>query len=314
MDEPVTSNRRGNRPILLTGSHRSGSTWVGRVIASSAEVFYVHEPLNAGFAPHYLSLKGLPWYPHIHDRNAEPFQNAYGQLLSGRFPPFNARFFRPDKLFRYRLLHAVTFRCAAARKKRFLLKEPFAVFSVDWFEEQFDAQTVLLVRHPAAFVASLRAKNWPFDFNSLHSQESLLNGPLKAFRKEIEEAVDNPLDLIGQGCLLWNCVTSHIQALAQGNPDRILIRHEDLCTDPMQGYRGLFDRLGLAWSKRTARFIRRTSFRDRRDTGDPDFWFRDSQAVAQNWKARLTTPEIRRIHDATRPVWMQFYRDSDWES
>ena len=34
------------KPILLTGSNRSGTTWTGKMIASSDEVFYVEEPFN----------------------------------------------------------------------------------------------------------------------------------------------------------------------------------------------------------------------------------------------------------------------------
>ena len=40
------SSRRA-RPILVTGSHRSGSTWVGKMIASHPRVAYVEEPFNA---------------------------------------------------------------------------------------------------------------------------------------------------------------------------------------------------------------------------------------------------------------------------
>jgi hypothetical protein len=32
--------------ILISGSHRSGSTWTGKVISQSNSVRYVHEPFN----------------------------------------------------------------------------------------------------------------------------------------------------------------------------------------------------------------------------------------------------------------------------
>ena len=35
-----------HRPILVTGSHLSGTTWVGRMIAVSPCVAYLHEPFN----------------------------------------------------------------------------------------------------------------------------------------------------------------------------------------------------------------------------------------------------------------------------
>lgn len=301
------------RPILLTGSHRSGSTWVGRVLASCPEVFYVHEPLNAGFAPHYLGIPNLPWYPHIHAANEDPFRIGYERILSGQFPPLSPQFFRPDKLLRYRFLHAITFRWAAARRRRFLLKEPFAVFSVVWFEERFNARSLLLVRHPAAFVASLRTKNWPFDFQSLASQESLLAGPLRAFRDQIEAAALHPPDLIGQGCLLWNCVNAHLHALREEKPDRLLLRHEDLCRDPFPQFRDLFHQLRLPWSRRAERFLRASSSARETESQKSAFWFRDSHGVARNWKSRLSAHEISRIRRETEPVWPLFYDAADWE-
>src|SRR5580692_10771965 len=40
-----------NRPILVTGSHRSGTTWVGRMIASHPDVAYLSEPFNVRVPP-----------------------------------------------------------------------------------------------------------------------------------------------------------------------------------------------------------------------------------------------------------------------
>src|SRR5882672_1880226 len=39
-------DQAGSRPILVTGAHRSGSTWVGRMIARSPTIRYIHEPFN----------------------------------------------------------------------------------------------------------------------------------------------------------------------------------------------------------------------------------------------------------------------------
>jgi len=41
-------------PILVTGMHRSGTTWVGRMLAASREAVYFHEPLNPDCSPALL--------------------------------------------------------------------------------------------------------------------------------------------------------------------------------------------------------------------------------------------------------------------
>ena len=35
-----------NNPILVTGSHRSGTTWVGKMLAADSDTAYISEPLN----------------------------------------------------------------------------------------------------------------------------------------------------------------------------------------------------------------------------------------------------------------------------
>ena len=37
-------------PILVTGAHRSGTTWVGKMLALAPGVAYLHEPFNPRFS------------------------------------------------------------------------------------------------------------------------------------------------------------------------------------------------------------------------------------------------------------------------
>ena len=38
-------------PILVTGLPRSGTSWVGKMLAASGELVYVNEPLNPQHPP-----------------------------------------------------------------------------------------------------------------------------------------------------------------------------------------------------------------------------------------------------------------------
>ncbi|MCC5841397.1 MAG: sulfotransferase [Opitutales bacterium] len=285
-------------PILVTGSHRSGSTWVGEVLASAPGVFYVHEPLNPTFSPHYLGAEGLPYFYQISPSDEEVFHTAFDRLLSGRFPRLDTHFFRPERRYATRYLHAVTFRWAALRRKRILLKDPFALFNVRWIERHYATRTVLLLRHPCAFVASLKVKNWTFDFRQWTEQPTLLEGPLASFRPQIEAAALQPPDIVEQGCLLWNCLTRETLALSKDNPEqRLLRRHEDLCTDPETAFRKLFHELDLAWTPSTQRFLLREAV----SSGRP------RENLLTSWKQRLDATEIRRVQTATAPLAESLY-------
>jgi len=50
-----------DKPILVTGAHRSGTTWVGKMLALPPGVAYVHEPFSPR-TPKGLSPAGFEHY------------------------------------------------------------------------------------------------------------------------------------------------------------------------------------------------------------------------------------------------------------
>jgi hypothetical protein len=46
MDDRPGTGKADDRPILVTGAHRSGTTWVGTSLGKSRHVCYMHEPFN----------------------------------------------------------------------------------------------------------------------------------------------------------------------------------------------------------------------------------------------------------------------------
>ena len=43
------------QPVLISGSHRSGTTWVGMILDKAPGTFYIHEPFNPKV------VKSLEW-------------------------------------------------------------------------------------------------------------------------------------------------------------------------------------------------------------------------------------------------------------
>ena len=62
----MSSNKN---PILLTGSHRSGSTWTGKMLAFSNEIAYIHEPFNLNHNPGIFKARFENWFPYIFHGN-----------------------------------------------------------------------------------------------------------------------------------------------------------------------------------------------------------------------------------------------------
>lgn len=266
------------------------------MLATAKETFYVHEPMNPNFAPHYLGLQDIPYYWQITDEQETQVRAAFQRLLSGQFPQINAKFFRPERRYISRFPQAVSFRWAGYRNQRFLVKDPFMLFNVEWFEHQFGGQTVLVIRSPLAFVASLKAKNWNFDFRHWTSQPALIDGALAPDREAIEAAAAHPPDLIEQGCILWRVLTQRIHRLAAEDPRRVLCDHESLCQNPEAGFREIFKQLGLTWTSGSEHFMRQGKQAAFGDSARGD---ERGEAFEKRWVSRLTEDERARIQTLT---------------
>jgi hypothetical protein len=198
-------------------------------------------------------------------------------------------------------------------KRRALMKDPHAVFSAEWLADTFDMDVVMLVRHPAAFVGSLKKAQWAFRFDQLLEQPLLMTRHLEALRSRIEDAAHGSLDIVDQGILLWNAIYGVVAGYRDRRPEWIFRRHEDLSRDPARAFEELFETLGLRFTRRAKREVERRSRAGNPiepQAGDPIR--RDSRANLGSWLRRLTPHEIERVRKGTEDVARHFYGDEEW--
>ena len=163
------------KPILITGSHRSGSTWVGRMIAASSSVRYIHEPFNIYNELCPCGAKFDYWFQYVTRANEEAYYEHMKHVLGLSY----ARI-RDIKTMGHP-------RCALGLLKswgytvlgrfvdmRPLVKDPIAIFSAEWLASKFSMDVVVLIRHPAAVAGSLKRRNWTFPFSHLFGRRSPL--------------------------------------------------------------------------------------------------------------------------------------------
>jgi hypothetical protein len=301
-------------PILVTGTHRSGTTWVGKMLAADAGTAYISEPLNVLHRPGVFRPQVKNWYQYICDENENEYLSGFQELLE-----FDYRLWDEIRSLRSRrdVLRMgrdfFIFYTGLMRGQRILLKDPFAVFSTPWFAEKLNCKVVITVRHPAAFASSLKRLNWLFDFQHLLSQPLLMRDHLEPYREEMQAM--RPDDVIGQAALLWKLIYSSVHATRELHPEFIFVRHEDLSRDPIPGYRDLYQRLGLEFNRRVERTILKSS-----SSENPAELSRkkvhgykvDSRANMDIWKKRLTAEEIDRIYQMTRDVSPLYYSGAEW--
>jgi len=196
-----------------------------------------------------------------------------------------------------------------------LIKDPFAIFSSAWFANTLDCQVVIVVRHPAAVASSLLRLNWNFDFSDLLNQRLLMRDWLKPFQREMETMINSAVDVIAQSCLLWRMVYQAAADLKDRFPEFLIIRHEDLSLDPLGEFRLLYESLDLNYSQKVEQtIINSSSARNPKEVSRRAVHSVsvDSRANLGNWKLRLTTSDIDRVHQLTNDEAQKFYPDEDW--
>ena len=301
-------------PILVTGAHRSGTTWVGKMLAADADTGYITEPLNVLHRPGVFRTKVDFWYQYICDENEAEYLDALQETLQFDYHLWaELRSLRSLKDFLRMGRDFAIFYHGLMSGQRALVKDPFAVFSTDWFAKRLNCKVVVTVRHPAAFAGSLQRLGWNFDFNNLLSQPLLMRDHLETYRDEIQAVKAD--DVIGQASLLWKVIYASVHSTRQLNPESIVVRHEDLSRDPVRGYRALYAALGLDFSSRVEKFIINSSSSEnpkelsRRKTHSVKL---DSTANIKNWKKRMVEEDVNRIREITGEVADLYYRDEEW--
>jgi hypothetical protein len=253
------------------------------MLAASREAIYLHEPLNP-VSP-LLRVPVERQYLYLTDENEDGYPEAFARLLRFPLDARKAERSRRQRLRRIgRLLHG---RMTGARA---LLKDPFAAFSIPWFVRRLRAEVVVVVRRPLSVAGSAKAMGWGFDSRWLLDQPELMRDRLEPFRAELEAQPDT---LAGQSALLWQIVYS----IARDDADRLpavrLVRHEDLCREPVQAFTGLYESLGLAFGTRARRALERTA--------------EGREATLESWRERLTPGEAEDVEGRTAELERELY-------
>jgi hypothetical protein len=301
-------------PILVTGAHRTGTTWAGNMLSASRQIVYISEPLNVLHRPGVFGAQISFWYTYICNENEADFLPAFLDLLNFRYHGFaEAKSLRSvrDSLRMGRDLGI--FWRAAILHQRPLFKDPFAVFSLPWFAKRLNSRIIVTVRHPAAFASSLKRLNWPFDFRDLLNQPLLMQDHLEAYRSDMQSMAAD--DIVGQAGLLWTMIYRMVHAACRQIPSIHVVRHEDLSLDPVAGYRQLYAELGLNFTPCVERRILDSSSSENPAELSTQKAYSvklDSRANLHNWKRRLSSGEIARIRRQTEEVAHLYYPEVDW--
>ena len=307
------------KPVLVTGSPRSGTTWAGRMLTSSSQLYYIHEPFNPDFRPGagICNVRFNHHQTYITPTNESSYYKPIRQMVEGKYS-------LPGGMLACRSIADI--KKVWSQKRDFqeyrrrhmlpLIKDPIALMSAGWLGSRFDINVVVMIRHPAAFVASMKRLNWGFDPSRWAlSQPLLLRDYLSPLEEELKILRDSKSDIIDQTALFWKVLYFVVLKYRELYQDWIYLRHEDISLDPLVQFKRLCERLGLDFTDEVQEQIDEHSNASNPShaRGADKLLKLNSKKVISHWKSILSSQEVNRIKEIVGEVSKFYYSDSDWE-
>jgi len=304
------------RHVLVTGSMRSGTTFVGNVLSEIDDLYYLHEPFNKVWG-----VKGVRhWFPYAYD------SNEYTELADG-LVEMNVTY-RVDErsgLLKQMLksviggrLHwrAWYYRLMARHFAGLLIKDPLAALASRYLHREHNVAVVILVRHPLAFFHSNRRLGWDFDLSELREQDALVSRYLQDERPLLERG--DELSYVQRLGLLWRCIYRTLYEFTkdrEGHGNWITVRHEDLCLHSHEQFQRILSAIGKDMTPQLKGSITDHTGRDNRtmtQEGEHDRIKRDSRNLVDYWKDEVSNEEAREMRNIVGEAADPFYGEGSW--
>lgn len=257
------------KSIVVAGTGRSGTTWLGDLIASQVPCRILFEPFYSYLVPEY---RDFHYFQYMRPEAENPkLQDFARKILTGEI--------RNDWIDRQneRIFSRIR-----------LVKEIRANLALKWLRNHFpEVPLLFIIRHPCAVVQSRMELGWATDTDI----ESFLLQP-----DLISDYLGDHLDLIRQcsseeekHAVIWS--VSNLVPLAQFKPGELkIVYYENLCTRLEAELPGLFETIGQKYEHSIIKRSDRPSMTTR-----PDSAILTGNKKIVRWKNGLSSVQIKRV-------------------
>jgi hypothetical protein len=262
---------RLHKTILVTGCPRSGTTPVGANLALAPGARYLYEPFNPRYGlraiSRYYEVPGANGFsPATFDACVEAIRHVRLDLR---------RYAGPDEGGWRRLVKRVIGSRAQVSYwlsrvdwtlKTVIWKDPIACFTSAAAVDRHDLPVLVTVRPAAAVAASYKRMHWQPGVPAVLASLSQIGISFADLRLRYERLADNPV--IG-AALLWSVIYTTLLQWAETRPQIRFVSLQDSVDRPTDVYRGLYECLGLQWTSRVERRLRKQYLLKHRGASHP---------------------------------------------
>ena len=294
--------------ILVTGPHRSGTTWVGKTLSQSNRVELVYEPFNPDFDRYNFTYRFENWFQYVPGATTrKEIESYFDNYLPVSGFDYAKKVSRESGYSAKTPLIFLKHFLMGSNRPRFLLKDPIALLSAGWLYERYPVNVICTTRNPLAFVGSLKKQDWDFNFNNILNQKELVNTFLSDYREPMQQALRKS-DFIERASLLWNVLNTMILYYRSHYPEWFFTTHEEAATNPVNTFQRMFAYVNLPFTQEVESYIEKaTSGVGNSNTSSHRFTPRDAKSTINEWQHLLTEEEIEIVSKKTSVVCKKLY-------
>lgn len=270
------------RTFVITGSGRSGTTWLAETLAAAPRTAVLFEPLYGRECPG-AAAAGFTWLASLATNDNDWAKYYYmRQVLEGKI----------RNCWTFRIMTP----SMAISPHNWIVKFIRANLLLEWLTTTFPIpKPLLLIRHPCAVVASIRSfTEWP---------APVLSTPWLDHRPELRSYFATLSTIEEQRAAQWVIETLAPLSLPRPWPFH-LVFYEDLITSGLQALESVLADWRLPANARMQSRFTSDSATSRRGAA------RTRADRLQSWKRELPSPVIHRILDVVTSSGITFYNDS----
>lgn len=285
-----------DRPLLVIGNGRSGTSWIGDTLSQERSLTYYREPCHPGRKGLSGEAADAVWTRYVPPGGSDRY---FQETLGGAFDGLMVRG------------GGVSWRGLPARvlqRPRILVKEVAAFLSLDWLYQRWKPEVLVVVRHPCAYAASVRALRHDAAeiarFDMLRNNKTLQQNYIGHLMPHLT-SVEGPLEASVASWAIRNYINLRLQA---ERPEWQVIYYEELARNPAEKFRSLFLKYNLHWDKTIAEWIRAKT------TTEQVGHFTTSRVSSTRidaWRQRLSSEEVARIRRVVEPFDLPIYSHAD---
>lgn len=260
----INTNYDLENTILVAGTGRSGTTWLGNIINYRNDYRDMFEPFVSEYTK---ECQGFHYKQYIRaDSHNKHFLETARKILSGNIKNqwvnrYNKKFFCEKRL----------------------IKEIRANFFLKWIKNNFPSIPIIfIIRHPCAVAYSRIKLGWRTYLEDIVAQEDLVQDYLVDYIEDIKSAKSD----FEQQVYLW-CVENYVP-LKQFNKGEIyFLFYEHLCLDPPGEIKKLFSWLGKEYNSQVEKTAKTPS-----EVSTKQSAIVTGESLVNSWKKKITKDQV----------------------